>query len=322
MTEVVPARPTPEEAASLLHALCERVAVDTGTRVLAIKGPVVAMQGLRKPRVSADIDILVHPDDLTSFVDRMHGIGWHRAVEPTSPRLVRSHSINLLHNYWPLGVDVHHYFPGFLAPDDEVFEVLWSRRAHYTLAGVPVTACDSVGQAALVGLHLLREDPDGTSARVDDLIDHAEGALTRADLRVLLKLAVDTDCVVPLRPVLLRLGIDQAADLDAAHPDELASWLDRARVPPGAVWGQLLRDSRWTQWPAVVWHSLLLTDEEISAYYGGGDTRLELARARLRRLGTGLHLIPGILRGLIARRNAPPSSASDRWIGGRRVPRA
>lgn len=292
------ARPTAAEAAPLVHVLCERVAQTSRTRVLAIKGPVVAMQGLRAPRTSADVDVLVHPDDLTTFVEHMRAAGWHDATETTAPRLVRAHSVNLLHDHWPVGIDVHHHFPGFLAPDAEVFDALWARRRAYVMAGARVTAADPVSMVAVVGLHLLRHD-DGTSARLDDLVGRAEAVLGPEDLDALLQLARDTDSVVPLRPILLRLGLRRAATIETTHPVELASWYDRAGAPPGSVWGRQLSRTPWWRWPQVVWHAVRLTDDEIATYHGGGDTRRELARARRRRLRRGFGLVPGILHGYL-----------------------
>lgn len=301
------ARPTAQEAAPLVHVLCERVAQASGSRVLAIKGPVVAMQGLRAPRVSADVDVLVHPDDLDRFVAAMTAAGWHGAVETTAPRLVRAHSVNLLHDHWPVGIDVHHHFPGFLAADGDVFDALWERRARIELAGVPVSTADPVSQVAIVGLHLLREDAAGEGARVADLVERAGQVLSPSDLDELLDLAVRTDSVVPLRPVLVRLGLERAATIDATHPAELATWFDRAGARPGTVWGRQLSQTAWWRWPQVLWHSVRLTDAEIATYHGGGATRRELARARRRRLRKGLGLVPGILRGYLTGRHGHPS---------------
>ena len=72
-----------EEAVPLLHALIARAADDLGVRVLAIKGPVVALQGLREQRTSADVDVLVHPRDLEPLVDGLVALGWRRVGEGT-----------------------------------------------------------------------------------------------------------------------------------------------------------------------------------------------------------------------------------------------
>ena len=110
-----------EEAVPLLHTLVARAAADLGLRVLAIKGPVVALQGMRAPRASADLDVLVHPRDLGPLVDGLVALGWRRAVEGTYASIMPPHSTNLLSDLWPVAMDVHHYFPGFLADAGEVF---------------------------------------------------------------------------------------------------------------------------------------------------------------------------------------------------------
>lgn len=300
-------RPTGAEAGLLLHALCERIACDTGTRVLAIKGPVVALHGLRAPRVSADIDVLVHPDDLARFVDGMRAAGWYDAVETTSPRLAPAHSVNLLHAHWPVGIDVHHYFPGFLAPPADVFEALWARRRTLELASAPVTACDPVAMTAVVGLHLLRHDAEGHGEGVHDLVDRARARLGPTGVQELADLARETDCTVPLRPILVALG---AKDLlgEAEHSQALSSWFDRARPVPGMEWGRQLRLSPWWRWPSVLWRSVWLTDEEIAAHHGGDQTRGSHLRARLRRLRKVTRLFPGIVRGVLRRPPRPHGS--------------
>jgi hypothetical protein len=135
---------------------------------------------------------------------------------------------------------------------------------------------------------------------VADLVERAGRVLSSGDLDELLDLAVRTDSVAPLRPVLVRLGLQQAATIEAAHPAELATWLDRAGARPGTVWGRQLRQTPWWRWPQVLWHSARLTDAEIATYHGGGATRREIAQARRRRLRKGLGLAPGILRGYLA----------------------
>ncbi|QCC76653.1 nucleotidyltransferase family protein [Nocardioides daphniae] len=71
-------RVTGAEAMQLLYALTADVARRTGTRVLAIKGATLSHHGLRAPRVSADIDVLMHPDDVDTFVAGMEAAGWRR----------------------------------------------------------------------------------------------------------------------------------------------------------------------------------------------------------------------------------------------------
>lgn len=290
-------RPTRREAGLLVHAICERIARDEAVRVLAIKGPVLALQGLRHARASADVDVLVHPDDFERFVATLKRAGWYEAVETTVPQFVRPHALNLLHLHWPVGIDIHHRFPGFLAPDREAFSALWVRRTSVELAGMPITACDVVSHVAVVGLHLLREDAEGSSPRVRDLISRANERLGATHQDQLFDLAVQTDAVVTLRPILLGLGLTRAGNATTSHLAELEAWLDEATANPGSVWGRQFRTTRWWRWPALLWHSATLTNAEIDAYHGGDTTRTGRLRARFRRLTRGVALVPGIVSG-------------------------
>ena len=297
-----PAR-RPQEAAPLVHALCERVARDVGVRVLAIKGPVVAMQGLRAPRVSADVDVLVHPDDL----DTLHR--W-----PAGRRLARRSAGHRRYGSCPCTRSTSCTTTGrwaststttsraFSRPRAEVFEVLWARRDVVELAGVPVTVCDPVSQVAVVGLHLLREDPEGLSARVQDLVERARD----------------------------RLGASGAAELlDSGATDRLrrspAAGPRRAWVSPTPPrWSRLIRtsSSRGSSGDTGA-RDVCGVGSCVSCRGGDGRARCGTpsrsptprsrsttaeatrrrgrAMARLRRLGKVSRLLPGILRGLMGR---------------------
>ena len=203
-------RPTSWEAIHLLHAMCERVAQNSGVRLLAIKGPVLELQGLREGRVSADVDVLVHPDKLAVFAEAMVAVGWRRAVEPSIPA---THSLTLVNDHWPVGIDVRHHLDGFHAADHVVFDALWDRRVTTSLAGAPVKTCDPVGHIVVYGLHLVREDPDGSSAEMADLVSRARATLRPTERGDLQELVARTDCFRHLSPVLSHLGMaDRAED--------------------------------------------------------------------------------------------------------------
>ena len=59
-----------DEAVPLAHALVDRVAVDHDVRVLFIKGPAAAGQGLRPARPSVDVDVLVDPSRRSLLAER------------------------------------------------------------------------------------------------------------------------------------------------------------------------------------------------------------------------------------------------------------
>lgn len=298
-------RPTAMEAGPLLHALCARAAEDVGVRALAIKGPVVALQGLRAPRASADIDVLVHPDDLQRYAERLRKAGWYDPPQVSTPRLIPSHSVDLLHEHWPCGIDLHHYYPGFLAPDGEVFEELWTRRASYELAGVEVPALDPVAQTALVALHLLRDDPHGQGGGFQDLTRRASDVLGSSDRDDLLELARTTDALVPLLPLLTSLGLEPASPLEARYPERLGLWRERAGSRLGDNWAAYFRRLPWWQWPVGAWRALMLPEEELRAYHSDRQTEISTRRLRLRRLRRAMQRVPDVLLRLISQRRQP-----------------
>ncbi|MGH3331093.1 MAG: nucleotidyltransferase family protein, partial [Nocardioidaceae bacterium] len=133
---------TLDEAVPLLHGHVERLARDEGVRVLFIKGPVVAAQGLRVPRTYVDVDVLVDPAAMRPMRDALEQAGWRAPVADTTAHIVPQHSATYAHEVWPCTIDVHDRFPGFLADPQDVFEALWARRTTANVAGLEVPCCD------------------------------------------------------------------------------------------------------------------------------------------------------------------------------------
>ena len=80
------------------YALVARLAEDVGVRLLAIKGPVLALQGLRAERTSVDIDVLVEPAGLVASTAALEPIGLaRRAASTARPGIVPRHSVNHRH---------------------------------------------------------------------------------------------------------------------------------------------------------------------------------------------------------------------------------
>ena len=65
-----------DEANELLTAWAQRLAEARGIRLLAIKGRVLGDDGLRPPRTSADVDILLDPARFDDFCDAAVAAGW------------------------------------------------------------------------------------------------------------------------------------------------------------------------------------------------------------------------------------------------------
>lgn len=282
------------EAAPLLHALVARAAASANVRALAIKGPALALQGLRVERTSADVDVMISPSEMDDFLDKMFAIGWHNSPTRTAPRVVPSHSLDLVHERWPISIDVHHQFPGFLADPTSVFEVLWTRRATLQMAEVPVPVADPCSQAALVALHLLR-DPwfASTSELLTDLRVRTLDVLSHDDLEELAHLAAMTGAAMTMAPFLEALGIEAPQDRTAEKPTRLAQWEMRTRQEfMTAPWLLELKQEPMWHWPATIHRAIAMPEWQVRRKYGDPRDpdeaiwRLRLRRARNLALGS------------------------------------
>ena len=275
-------RLTHREAIPLAYALVARVAADHDIRLLAIKGAVLAHHELRAPRVSADIDVLLHPDELQGFLTAMVAVGWREQVETTAPRLRRQHAVNLINDHWPFGVDTHDHFPGFLAPPGEVFDELWRRRVELSQAGQPVWATDLSGSAAIAALHHLRErDKPANRTAFDTLVTKTSARMDGADLADLSTLATATGAVHTLTPFLEAVGAPAAPP----HPDEAAQaahWDRSTSADRAAVWRHGWEQTPWWRRPAFAWRAFQPDEGRLRQLYFR-DFETPLWRLRVRR---------------------------------------
>ncbi|AAT89622.1 hypothetical protein Lxx18920 [Leifsonia xyli subsp. xyli str. CTCB07] len=113
-------------AVPLAHALVREVAERNGIRILFVKGPVLAAQGLRAPRVSVDVDVWADPARFDDLIAALREFGWTRRAESRSWQLFITHSVTLVRSGWPCDIDVHDRFPGAFADPQLVFETLWT----------------------------------------------------------------------------------------------------------------------------------------------------------------------------------------------------
>ena len=275
----------------LVQVLVGRAGSALGLPVLAIKGPVLSMQGLRAERVHADVDVLVAPRDLRRFVEGLRRLGWREQLGSSAPTIMPTHSVNLLSKSWPVTIDVHHYFPGFLAPAEEVFEELWARRTEVTLAHVPVATLDPAAHAIVAALHLLREQRWVTRrAELEELAGRTRGVLGDDGVADLVALAGRTRASAPLAPFLECLDV-AVENGDAQDPD-LALWNLRATSHESYPWLYQLRRTPLHRWPGTLWRALMLTDDEILLYHSDPRRELSPARLRWRRIRRGLRSVP------------------------------
>ncbi|MFB9312314.1 nucleotidyltransferase family protein [Nocardioides plantarum] len=288
---------TLDEAVPLGYALVLRLAADLGVRALAIKGPVLAAHGLRDPRTSVDIDVLVDPATMPRLQAGLSELGWVDDGVYDIPGIVPAHSVNHHHELWPCELDLHHWFPGFLADPSAVFEVLWARRTSVRVAHTDVAACDEVGAAAVAALHYLRDER--RSLQVEELAAVVRRDWSPAQVAELAELAADTGSAETLRPWLELAGATVVPDrVPLVVP--LADWSLRSSVTTSEVlpWIVGLRRTPWWRRPAYLWHALWLDDKHYLVWGARDLTGRELLAARWARLRRAGRALPAALREL------------------------
>lgn len=252
-------RLTLAEGVTLAHVLVDRIAREANVRTLLIKGPILELQGLREPRQSSDVDVWCDPAAFDSMRAALEERGWQAFNEhPATPQILRSHALTFIHERWPCNLDLHHWFPGFYADPQHVFDVLWSRRSHETIAHQPVTCTDRWGSAMVGGLHLLRS-PELvlTDADTDHLVNSLRPTLDDASRAELARLVAEVGASATFAPILDRLGVAPIC-AGAMSGNDMADWAmwKQGSGTPLVMWLEELRRSRLPQWPAIIWRGL------------------------------------------------------------------
>ena len=250
------------------HAAAQHVADAVGARILHLKGYALA-ESLRWPgRVGTDVDVLVHPGDLKTYLAGLAAAGWacQTGFEWGS---AFGHSSTLLHPDWGY-LDVHRLFPG-LGPDAaRSFEALWAARTTSDLGGRPCTVPDLDGQALVLLLHAGRSEG---SVKAEQDVARAWGAASaerRASIEALVgRLGAEVGFAAAVG------GLERYSDRPEYRLWQVASqggtrleeW--RARVAAAPT----LRAKA-----AVVARAPLVNVEHLAATLGRRPTRAEIAR--------------------------------------------
>ena len=284
-----------DEAVELLAAVLDRVGRSTGRRVLLIKGAATEAHGLRSPRTSADLDVLVARAEWEDVVAALLAVGWRRELDPARPAAFEQHSATLIHEFWSCELDVHRYYPGFLADADAVFDRLWEERTTLVRAGRPVAATGPLGSTLVAALHALRElDVQRNRTELAELV----AAVDARGIHVagLQQLAVETGCAGALAHLWQALGV--ATPSAAEDPDALREW--RFRTEAGRQksldWVAALDAAPLRRWPALLLRALWPTDADIQVRGRTTATGLGLLRHRWARLRDGLRALPEAVR--------------------------
>ncbi|MCI9872647.1 nucleotidyltransferase family protein [Arthrobacter humicola] len=236
-----------DEAVLLATALVDYVAASAGLQVLFIKGPAATMMGLRAHHVSADVDVLVRPEDLDKMVDLLGGRGW--LERPSGVTVVRrySHSRTLYHPQWNCDIDVHDRFPGMEAPPGSAFDTLWRDRQYLVMAARSVAVPSKPAAVIFQALHSLRAMDNPRHQR------EYSGLLQRVDVTMyqdIVDLSAELQATAALNPFLDDLGV---ADLRGRQGTVSEEWRHRTAVQdPGTAYLISLVESPWRVKPLVL----------------------------------------------------------------------
>lgn len=141
------------EAVPLASALVGFVARLNGMRALIIKGSTLEAYGLRPPRLSTDVDVLVDPSCIEDLAALLSDQGWARRESRFPGQWDAPHSLTLVNDEWPCDIDLHRFFPGFLADPEVVFDELWARRQVLAVAHSECDIPDEPTSALIMALN-------------------------------------------------------------------------------------------------------------------------------------------------------------------------
>lgn len=276
-----------DQAVALVTAVVARTAEVAQIPVLMIKGPTFVALGVREPEPSSDVDVLCHPAYADRLVAALAQGGWTLQETGDDLRGVQAaHAVALRSDTWPCSVDVHHYFPGFLAPPEQVFDALARTAVTVEVAGQPVPSPDPVGSALIWGLNVMRAPHLFGESRLQGWTSAVRRLAIAPE--ALADLAAETGSSATLRPLLQRVD---APERTTGHGSrrELQRWF-LLQQPDTSGTGVL---TRWADLPARSWpraaRQALWPDLP-------AETRGPHTRTNARRLAYGTVSMPRLLR--------------------------
>ena len=253
------------EGVLLGYALVAAVARKNDVRALAIKGPITEHHDLRPPRPSVDVDFLVDPRDARKLRAALEAAGWIYRVN-TSVGVIPQHSFTMHHPTWPCELDLHEYFPGFLADPQVVFDQLWAVSDLVEVAGTRVAAAGKLPMVLVAALHLLR-DEETNAEEFSALCTRVAPLLSDEERTDLAQLATQTGSSETLASLFDALGVPVRPS--RASRKALRLWRTRSHVldRPSVGWTHSFLTTPVWRWPSLLRRALLLTEGEIRDAY-------------------------------------------------------
>lgn len=277
------------------YAFVSHVAAACGIRLLVIKGLQLSEQGLRAQSRSTDIDVLVAPEDLEPLVAALTRRGWVRTAGRDVPGVLPQHAVTIIHDGWPAAIDIHHYYPGFFAAPEAVFEQLWSSRMAQEYAGQRVWGLEPAANAVFIGLHHVRHI---ASQRHANQYQHMLGrGFSPAEIATIDELTrVGRSCEV-LAELRAHLGLAAVSDLTHEERRVWRYYQDTNEDGSTSAWLTAVANAPARKRLAVLFRAVWPSAAEIRAEYtfpAGSNVTAH----RLRRLIRGTRALPAALRSL------------------------
>lgn len=316
------------DANDLVRALLTNACDAPGDRLLFVKGEPAAIQGLRRERHCADVDVLADRATVRKIAQHLEARGWRSRPLDLSDDIFPQHSTSYIHPQWPGDIDVHSVFPGFDAPQDDVVAALWSGHVTLTSAGVEVPVPGPVGHVAVVALNALRHPgTEPATSDLDHLVRVAQELVTGEEM---LRFAEQTGSLAALRPFLERAFPGHAPSV---WPRPSRVWLTYTITSrPAAIRAVALLDAPLRQWPHLLRRALAPSRAALSAVdlRALEDDRKGLIRRRWARLRRAIADAPATarevhayraLRRAEADRSSGPQMRRGRLLARRRPPK-
>lgn len=239
------------EAVPLGTVYLQRLLAAAGIRSLAIKGPAFVELGVRKPRQSNDIDLLIHPEDRRKAHDRLRMAGWSN-VSAWLPKQLDDviHSTTWRHPTFPATADLHHGFAGLLCGSSG-FEIIWETRSVVSVAHSDVVTASAEQALVIEALNRFKAHSSKSWAHV------ANGVASAAmpfDVSAVEEATIALGAEHTAAPLIEALG-GQAPSTAPRRGYDV--WIkDAGRSSRGVIWRRLMARSPWHA-PRVLFGTLL-----------------------------------------------------------------
>lgn len=302
------------EAIELITAWLDHLGRQNDIRTLTIKGATLAHFGLRSPRTSLDVDVLVDPTRFSDYVELVKDAGWVEFPQTFQAEHFPSHSVTLRRGGWPVAIDIHRHYPGFLSSPVSAFETLWARRSIVTFAGLGCRTPDRPSSAIILALHSLRSVSEA-ARHAHELEELQSATFTDAEVAQIVAIATETRSAAPLASALEDMGIIVEVPEEEFLKPEYGDWVWRVRAAQGlsshaaaAEWLSLLARTPLRRKFTVFWRAVWPTRADILTNRPSTtDSFGAILRARSARIARGLAALPAVVH---RRRDKSPKSSS------------